>query len=401
MTSIPLPTRTLELAAPEPRPHVLVVDADSDSRAVLSGMIWPLAHIAEAVSADAALNLAVGHDLAAILIDVDLPGTDAFALVTRLRRHPNLRNVPVLFLSVTAPDWMTERRGYALGALGYLTKPVDAQALRAKLEILITLHHRGAELRRREAMIARQHEEIREARAALEEAAAANRAKDLFLGVLGHDLRNPLSAILMSARLMLMADQLPPKERESILRIARNGERMAALIRDILDYARGQAPGGLPIAPRAANMADICRSMIDEVALLHANRAIQLETSGDLRGEWDRERVEQVISNLLTNALHHGNGNIRIDVVGTADHVGVSIHNGGKPIPPEQLPTLFEPFRRGAHGRSGLGLGLYIVHEILRAHGGRVEVTSSEEAGTTFTTCWPRHAPTRPTGAAP
>lgn len=387
-----LPLRLVDDASPEPDPEILLVDPDPDSRALLCNVLAPLARIAEARTGAEALNASLTSELVAILIDVHLPDEDAHAIVSKLRRHPHARNIPVLFLG-EAPDSRTERRSYEAGALDYLLKPVDANALRAKLTVLLTLHRRGAELRRRERMIAEQHREIMEAKAALEQASAANRAKDLYLGVLGHDLRNPLGAMLMSARMMLMGQTLGDKDRESVLRIARNGERMAALIRDILDYTRGQAAGGIPIIPRRANMGEICASMIDEISLLHSNRKIHLERTGDLVGEWDRERVEQVISNLLANALTHGVGDLRVIVRGSPDEVYVSINNAGKPIPPEQLATLFEPFRQGSNSRGGLGLGLYIVHEILRAHGGVVDVQSTADAGTTFTTRWPRRAP--------
>ncbi len=295
------------------------------------------------------------------------------------------------FLSHNPPDWLTEKQGYTLGVLGYLTKPVDPNALRAKLDVLLTLFRRGVELRQREDMIAKQYAAIEAAHAALEEVSAANRAKDLYMGVLGHDLRNPLGAILMSARMMLMRGTLAEEDRSSIARIARNGERMAALIRDILDYARSQGSGGLPIAPRRSDMTEICTAMIEEVTLLHPDRPIHMDVSGEVQGEWDRERVEQVISNLLSNALTHGVGDIQVTVVGLPDEVHVRVHNAGM-IPTEQRELLFEPFKRGPKSKVGLGLGLYIVSEIMRAHGGSVRVDSTLEAGTTFITCWPRTA---------
>jgi signal transduction histidine kinase len=367
-----------------------LIDSDPDSRALLRDLLAPLARVDEVASGSEGLQRATTRELAAILIDVHLPDGDGFAIVTELRRSPIARNVPVLFLTHTPPDWLTERRGYALGAAGYLTKPVDADALRAKLEVLLTLFRHGVELRRREQMIARQHAEILAAQAALEQVSAANRAKDLYMGVLGHDLRSPLGAILMSSRMMLMRQTLAPDDRESVARIARNGERMAALIRDILDYTRGQALGGIPVVPRSTHMGEICQAMLDEVALLHPDRTMHFECSGELRGMWDRERVEQVISNLLTNALHHGTGEIRIRAEGVAAEVCVSVQNHGKPIPGEQIARLFEPFRRGSGSSVGLGLGLYIVSEIMRAHDGSVDVVSSKETGTIFRTRWPR-----------
>lgn len=376
--------------------EILLVDPEPSSRAALARLLAPIARLEVAGSGEEGLRLAREREYAAILLDLRLPDADAFQVVTELRRGALSRNVPVLFLTDAVPDWLTERRGYALGALGYLTKPVDPQALRARLEVLLLLFRRGLELRQRQRMIEDQHATIHAARAALEEAAAANRAKDLYLGVLGHDLRNPLGAILMSSRMLLMRSSLPVESREALNRIARNAERMASLIRDILDYTRGQSAGGLPIVPRSVDMREICESMVEEMVLLHADRRIRLQASGDVRGEWDRGRVEQVLSNLLGNALQHGEGEIRLDLEGDAEEVTLCVCNEGAPIPPDELPHLFEPFRRGARSSTGIGLGLYIVREIVRAHGGSIEVFSRPGEGTRFVTRWPRRAASNP-----
>lgn len=350
-------------------PEILIVDGDPVSRAELRTLIGPVARVIEVGSSEEALEIATKRELAAILIDVDLPDCDGFQTVTRLRLDGHGRNVPVLFLSYEVPEWFCEKRGYELGALGYLRKPVDESALHAKLDVLLTLYRRGVELRQK-----------------TEEA----EVKDIYMGVLGHDLRTPLSAILMTARNMLTQSKLDDRDRNSVSRMARSAERMAALIRDILDYTRGQSLGRLPILPRPGDMGEICSVIIDELELLHPDRVVTLQRSGDLKGSWDQERVEQVLSNLLANALTHGRGDITIMVDGAADAVTVRVHNRGDTIPKEELPLLFEPFRRASPNRVGLGLGLYIVRQIMRAHDGSVEVTSTNETGTTFTTRWPR-----------
>jgi len=367
-------------------PEVLLVDGDSASRAEIRALVGPAVLVVEVGTGEDALRFAATREFAAVLIALSLPGLDGLQTVAQLRKLDGARKTPVLFLASTPPDWLTVRRGYDLGALAYMVKPIDAQSLSAKLEVFFQLFRARVELKQREA-------EIQAANAALGEVTRANRAKDLYMGVLGHDLRNPLGAILMSARMMLMGGSLASSDRHSVNRIARNAERMAALIRDILDFTRGQAAGGIPIVPRSTDMGETCAAMVDEVSLLHPERTIEIQTHGSLQGQWDRERVEQVISNLLTNALTHGEGPIPTVPDGHRNHsVPVSVHNPGQPIAAAQLPELFEPFRRGTHSRVGLGLGLYIVKEILRAHGGSVEVVSTPEAGTTFTTRWPRVA---------
>jgi signal transduction histidine kinase len=378
---------------------LLVVDANDASRAALRDLLGPLGRIVEASSGKQAVQLAAGREFAAILIDMRLPDADGFSIITELRAADGAsQNVPVLFLTDAPPDWLTERQGYALGALGYVSKPIDPQALRSKVEILVALSRRGMELRQRQSEMEIQQAAVREAHEALEKAMASSRVKDVYMGILGHDLRSPLGAIIMSSRMLLMRTTLNESDRETVYRIARTAERMAALIQDILDYTRGQAAGGIPIVPRPVDMREICLAMVEEMSLLHADRTIELQVGGDLRGQWDRGRIEQVLSNLLANAVHHGEGAIRVSAEGNASEVLVRIYNRGNPIPPDQLPDLFEPFRRGPNSWIGLGLGLYIVREIMRAHGGTVEVESSAERGTTFTTRWPRRLATTPTG---
>jgi signal transduction histidine kinase len=365
-------TRIIEHRIGDAIPEILIVDADAESRAELRTLIAPVARVTEVGSGEEALELAPSRELAAILIDVDLPDSDGFTTITRLRLDPQMRNIPVLFLSYEVPEWFCEQRGYELGALGYLRKPIDAIALRAKLDVLLTLYRRGVELRKKtmEAEV-----------------------KDIYIGVLGHDLRTPLSAILMTARTLLMRGKLEETERTQVSRMARNAERMASLIRDVLDYTRNHATGGLPINRRTCDMGDVCSEIIEDLQLLHPDRKIHLSTSGILVGSWDRERIEQVITNLLSNAVSHGRGDINVVVQptpGTPGAVVVSVHNHGEVIAPDDLPHLFEPFKRGSESRLGLGLGLYIVQVIVQAHGGKVEVASNAISGTTFTTRWPR-----------
>lgn len=149
------------------------------------------------------------------------------------------------------------------------------------------------------------------------------------------------------------------------------------------------------------NMADVCQATLEELQVAHPGHPLVLETSGDTTGDWDSDRVAQVLGNLVANALQHGDDNtpIRTTVRGEARDVLLEVHNQGEPIPPQLLPRIFDPFKTpdaapekpSPSGKQrSLGLGLYIVHQIARAHGGRVEVRSSKEEGTTFRVYWPR-----------
>ncbi len=221
-------------------------------------------------------------------------------------------------------------------------------------------------------------------------------ARERFIGVLGHDLRTPLTAINMGAASMATSGDLPARHLRTVEIVGKCAGRMGRMIGDVLDFARGRLGGGIPLTPQLTNFGRICRDVVTELVTIHPDRRIVLETSGDLVGVWDVDRVQQVVANLVGNAVEHGGDPVRLSVRDDGDDVVLVVNNKnlGPPVPAELLPLLFEPFRRGAAGdesSSGLGLGLYIVSEIVRAHRGTIVVTSSEAEGTTFTSRWSRY----------
>lgn len=224
--------------------------------------------------------------------------------------------------------------------------------------------------------------------------------REQFIGVLGHDLRNPLAAIMASAGMMLRKEDLPPGQLKGLRRISNSAERMARMISDVLDFARGRLGGGFPIERQRVNLHEICRRVVDELHVANPERELLFEAKGDGWGDWDPDRVAQAVSNLVGNALQHGASDAPVEVRLTDDPEGVRVEvkNQGRPIPPELLPVIFEPFRGAGDnpehaGQKNLGLGLWIVQEIIHAHGGAVEVHSSQAEGTRFITHWPRQDP--------
>jgi len=222
-------------------------------------------------------------------------------------------------------------------------------------------------------------------------------AREQFIGILGHDLRNPLTTIQMAVEVL---GNLPEPYAPVVARAARSAHRIAAMIRDLLDFARGRLAGGIPIAPRLCDLQAMCAAVVEEMQQAHPDRAICFEGSGDLRGEWDPDRVEQVVSNLVGNAVTHGIGPVRVTGRDDGDEVIMTVHNQGRAIPAVTIPILFEPFTRSAAEADGatsqgLGLGLYIASEIVHAHGAAISVTSTASEGTTFTIRWPRSVPRR------
>jgi signal transduction histidine kinase len=258
-------------------------------------------------------------------------------------------------------------------------------------------HRKELELALREAL-------IRE-KAAREEAERSVRYNEMFAGMLGHDLRNPLSAITTGANYIARLNS-SPKSAKAATRILGSAERMGRMIDQLLDFTRIRVGGGLPLAPVRLDLEEVCCKAKDELEAANPDRSVIVEAHGNVAGEWDDDRLHQVLSNLVANALHHGTEGcpivIRCDGE-HADHVEIRVHNDGVVVP-EVLPILFEPFRGNTRYERtrGLGLGLFITQQIIVAHGGTIEVASREGAGTTFRIRLPRvpASPVAPSGPA-
>ncbi len=215
------------------------------------------------------------------------------------------------------------------------------------------------------------------------------------IGIVSHDLRNPLHVIQLGARALLAREDLDDRTVKAITRIRANADRATRMVEDLLDFTRARVGQGIPISPRPASLHEIARAAVEDVRAVYPDRAIQVQASGDASGEWDPDRLAQVVMNLTVNALKYGDpaGAVTVATRGERREVTLDVHNVGNPIPPEEQPFLFEPYRRGdsaRHDPGSLGLGLYIACEIVRAHGGKLTVESSADAGTTFTVQLPR-----------
>lgn len=277
--------------------------------------------------------------------------------------------------------------------------------------VIITAVRDGRGSLRGFAKVTRDLTERRRAEAALQQEASrrsdaeqTSKLAQLFIAVLGHDLRNPLSAIITSAG-YLGRIATSEKQGRTISRIASSGARMGRMIEQLLDITRVGLGGGITLDCRPGDLAEICRNVVDELSTVRPDSQVRCQFVGDTCGEWDVTRIEQVISNLVGNALAHGTPgmpvSLRLD--GNSDRMLLTLHNGGA-IPPALLPQIFEAFARdpssAGKASSGLGLGLYISAEIVRAHGGEIEVRSNETEGTSFLVSLPRRCGPQPNEAS-
>lgn len=209
------------------------------------------------------------------------------------------------------------------------------------------------------------------------------------IGIVSHDLRNPLNVVMLAASTALMYDDLESGVARSLLKIKSAGDRAARMIRDLLDFTQARLGGGIDIKRKAVDLRELVGQVVDEAETTHPGRRVRIHHEGTTDGEWDPDRLAQALQNLIVNALRHGtpNTDVTVRTVGTEDDIVLEVHNRGEPIPDALRARLFEPMQRGVpHDRTArsVGLGLYIVDSIVRGHDGRVDVESSKESGTVF-----------------
>jgi signal transduction histidine kinase len=228
-----------------------------------------------------------------------------------------------------------------------------------------------------------------------------DRSRQLFLAVLGHDLRNPLNAMTMTSAVLERETAGNPEAAGLVAQMAASADAMSRMITDLLDFTGTGLGAGMPITRVATHLNLVCGNVVDEIHAANPGCKVTVTAKGDLSGTWDPSRLRQLISNLLGNAVQHGSDecDVTLTLRGERDAVFLSVHNNGEPIPPESLSTIFDPLVRARSPESekrrrpgSIGLGLYIAREVVTAHGGTIDVTSSAEAGTTFTVNLPRHA---------
>lgn len=225
-----------------------------------------------------------------------------------------------------------------------------------------------------------------------------NQYRDQLIGIVSHDLRNPLNGILTGSAVLTSTEGLDDRSARLAARIQSSAKRMVRIVDDLLDLTRTRLGSEIHLFRRAMDAGPVCEMVIAEVEGSHPHAVIRYSSKGDLRGAWDSDRLAQVLSNLVGNALQHGDTDKPITVVarGHGDDVTVAIHNEGPPIPDSALKTIFEPNVRNVQdptkAPTGLGLGLYIANELVTAHGGTLRVTSTDAEGTTFTVRLPRRA---------
>lgn len=332
--------------------------------------------ILKARSSSEALELLLVHDVALALLDVQMPQMDGFELAELMGGAERTKHVPIIFITAGMRDPQRVFKGYETGAVDFLFKPIEPQVVKGKAHVFFELYRQKRDL------------------------AYALLLNEMFMGILGHDLRNPLGAILTGTRLLerrLLERRLTDEgDVRTVRRMASAGERMNDMIEQLLELTRARLGGGLGfVRVRKRLDVDIVQRTLEELRGAHPERDVSVEILGDCTTSGDADRLLQLFSNLIGNALSHGTGSaVSVPVEGGDREIVVRVTNQGV-IPADILPTNFDPFRRrrGMVLKSrGLGLGLFISQQIAIAHGGGIVVESDERIGTVFTVRIPQRS---------
>src|SRR5580704_5669801 len=364
----------------EDRVNILLVDDRPDKLLALETILASLGQdLVLAHSGTEALRHLLQQEFALIVLDVSMPGMDGFETASLIRQRSNSELTPIIFISAINYSEVDLSRGYALGAVDYISAPIVPETLRAKVSFFIELYRKTEQLKRQAEM---QLQLIRE-QAARAEAEAANKAKDRFIAMLSHELRTPLTPILFASSILGQDPTVPDRIREELKIITRNVELEARLIDDLLDVTR-ISQGKLNLAFETTDAHELLHSAlrICERDISAKNLTVQLELkAGEHRIRADAARLQQIFWNLIQNAVKFTPQNGQIMARSNnpqSTWFRLEIVDSGIGINSEALSRIFDPFEQaGGAGFGGLGLGLTISKAIVDLHGGRIYASSA------------------------
>jgi signal transduction histidine kinase len=359
--------------------NLLLVDDLQENLVALEALIrQPGRRIFTARSGEQALNLMLEHAFALAILDVQMPGMNGFELAELMRGTERTRTIPIVFVSAGGRELNYAFRGYESGAVDFLYKPLDPHTVRSKVSVFVELF--------------RQRKELQEAKAQLQRAVGM---RDDFMSMIAHELRNPLNSVFLQAQLRrkMLAAPKPPDPHTMLKMVERDERQIRSMVRlldDMLDVSRART-GNLAIVPAPFDLAASATAVVDAIQDLARNQGVTVTLAAPdaLPCVGDEFRIEQVITNLLTNALRYGDGKPVAVTVGVREQepeAFVSVRDQGMGVAPEDQERIFEQFERteGAAQVAGLGLGLYIARQIAQAHLGRLEVRSARGEGAEF-----------------
>ncbi|WP_226685981.1 hybrid sensor histidine kinase/response regulator [Stutzerimonas stutzeri] len=388
-----MPDRTDEV-------NLLIVDDLPENLLALDALLQaPGIRVHQAESAEQALELLLRHEFALAILDVQMPGMDGFQLAELMRGTERTKQIPIVFVSAAGRELNYAFKGYESGAVDFMQKPLDAHAVRSKVSVFVDLYRGRKRLARQlEALEQSRREQevlLDELRSTQAELEGAVRMRDDFMSIVSHELKTPLNSLILEVqlrKLQLGRNNLEAFSEERLRNMVDKDERqiqsLIRLIDDMLDVSRIRT-GKLSIRPSRTDLAQLVGNVVESFAaqMEACGCELQLERNEPIIGVWDAFRIEQVLANLLTNAMRYGAGKpVHVSAVAYAEGACIEVRDHGIGISPQSLERIFCQFERaeGSESSAGLGLGLFIADQIVRAHNGRIQVQSEEGQGSLF-----------------
>lgn len=353
----------------------------------------------KAGSADAALSLLLQHEFALAILDVQMPGMNGFELAELMRSTEKTKHIPIVFVSAAGREMNYAFKGYESGAVDFLHKPLDMQAVKSKVSVFVDLYRQRKALKEQLDALerARQEQEVllRKLQVTQSELEHAVRMRDDFMSIVSHEVRTPLNGLILETQLRklhLAKDNfdafVPDKLRAMVDRDERQILSLIRLIEDMLDVSRIRT-GKLSIRPLRFNLTQMVGNVVErfEAQASAVGTAISFSSEAPVVGTWDEFRIEQVVVNLLSNALRYGGKSpIDVRVYEAARGAKIEVQDHGIGISADNQARIFQQFERvsAKHAVAGLGLGLFISEQIVSAHGGTISVHSAVGEGAMF-----------------
>ncbi|MYN04269.1 response regulator [Pseudoduganella sp. DS3] len=379
--------------------NVLLVDDLPENLRALSALVRADDRVIyQARNGDEALALLLEREFALAIIDVQMPGLDGFQLAELMRGTGKTRHIPIVFVSAAGKELNYAFKGYEAGAVDFLHKPLDADAVKSKVNVFVGLYKQQQEVRQ---IVAQRDATVRELDAVRQELEYALKVRDQFMSMVAHELRTPLNTLYLEAQMRKLQlergnmDHFAPAQLERMVaRDMRQIHAMVRLIDDMLDVSRIRS-GKLSIRPGRVHLEALLQRVVGDLSHQASDMhgELRLTIVQPVAGCWDEFRVEQVIVNLITNALRYGGGKpVEVRLHADSANARIDVIDQGDGIPEDVLPKIFEPFERGQADKvpAGLGLGLYISRQLAEAHNGTLTVRSKPHEGSTFTFTLPR-----------
>jgi signal transduction histidine kinase len=388
--------------------NLLIVDDLPENLLALDAILrGPGIRVHQAESAEQALELLLQHEFALAILDVQMPGMDGFQLAELMRGTERTKHIPIVFVSAAGRELNYAFKGYESGAVDFMHKPLDTHAVRSKVSVFVDLYRNRKRMAHQLEQLehSRREQEVllNQLRSTKAELEAAVRMRDDFMSIVSHELKTPLNTLILEVQLRKLqlgrnnfAAFSEDKLRQMIDKDERQIQSLIRLIDDMLDVSRIRT-GKLSIRPSRLDLGKLAASVVE-------NFAPQMEASGctllfqrpePIVGVWDEFRIEQVLANLLTNAMRYGAGKpVQVNVAATPAAACIEVRDQGIGISQKSLERIFCQFERaeGSESSAGLGLGLFIAEQIVKAHNGQIQVESEEGKGALFRVLLPFHA---------